>query len=167
MYKKTSTISKALKIQFSIWGRILFFETQAHQKMSPIIPGVPEHHSQTHNYWPWMVLPLITCLNMLTPLWGAHNVTSWQADNSYYWLLQAGEACLIQDPSDAILEHQAFSQAMAQLYNPIKVIQSNAWASYQIRKFAWNIFPCQLVSAIPPCITARAARACRDACWDR
>ena len=55
-----------------------------------------------------------------------------------------------------------------------------SWASYQIRKIvgcacagnAGNVFPATNFKwnrylAIPACITARASRTCRDACWDR
>ena len=53
------------------------------------------------------------------------------------------------------------------------------WASYQIRKIvccacagiAGNVFPATSFKGkrklvIPACITARASRTCRDACWD-
>ena len=52
---------------------------------------------------------------------------------------------------------------------------TDQWASYQIRKIAsfacagnaGGVFPRHPGSAIPTCITARAARACRGACRDR
>ena len=59
-------------------------------------------------------------------------------------------------------------------------LSSIAWASYQICYIAFctcarnagNIFPATDFRenrwwAIPACITARASRTCRDACWDR
>ena len=49
------------------------------------------------------------------------------------------------------------------------------WVSYQIRKIAGcacagnagNVFPDTARLAVPTCITARAARTCRDTCRDR
>ena len=73
-------------------------------------------------------------------------------------------------------------QSMLQLQRRISytAVTVTTWASYQIRTIvgcaragnAGNVFPAtdfrgnrQL--AIPACITARASRTCRDACWDR
>ena len=59
-------------------------------------------------------------------------------------------------------------------------VVARTWASYQIRQIAGcacagtagNVLPATDIKgnhqlAIPACITARASRTCRDACWDR